>query len=204
MEKVQLAQIETQISVDGCSQSDRVGLLISGGIDSAILAALLIRRSIKNKDKSSFFPFVIKKSDQSFCRVPSILKFLKDHFKVQIAQIQYVGDATLHHSLINKSAIKEIFEKKLCDHLYLGLTKNPPVQLPGLAPDRPSAINHAKIHAPFLGINKAQVLMIAKELSLLPLLSLTHTCTEEPQIPCLKCWQCSEKLWAFSIFNNQR
>jgi|LauGreDrversion4_2_1035121.scaffolds.fasta_scaffold111021_2 hypothetical protein len=52
---------------------------------------------------------------------------------------------------------------------------------------------------PFLHLDKSHTVQLAHDLGLDWLPKMTHTCTESPDIRCGRCWQCSERAWAFNL-----
>lgn len=174
----------------------RIGPLLSGGLDSAVLLATILFTARKKNKKLKVQPFSIIKSDGSSNYVPKILDYLSARYDFKIPPTFTVGDGSLHHTQTGQSAITEIFEKNLCDQIFFGTNKIPPQELPGLAPKRREG-THPRIQAPFFSLYKTHVLDLCIQLGDEKLFELTHTCTEQTTGNCRQCWQCHERAWAF-------
>ena len=172
----------------------KYGILISGGLDSAILLALIA----KDNPTVNIQPFSVPKFDGSYHYVKSIIDFINTKYNSNIPYSKIVGNPNLHHSQQNASGVREIFEKNYVDFLFIGLNQNPPElsNMPS-APKRPTHSNNPRILLPFIELYKDKILNLAYENNLEELINITHTCTEMTDTRCNTCWQCQERAWAF-------
>ena len=185
------------VEIDWNSRA-RIGILLSGGLDSAVLLAAMLHVSRETGTPLKIQPFTIKKPDNSFQYVDAILGSMKTHYGVKVPAPIFVGDGTLSHAVINRDATRDIFSRDLCDFLFFGLNQNPPETLPGgSAPNRPSDMGNPLLKAPLLPLYKNHILELAIQLKREYLFLLTHTCTERETGRCGACWQCEERAWAF-------
>ncbi len=176
----------------------KYGILISGGLDSAILLALLV----KEFPKINIQPFSVPKHDGSYHYVKSIIGFINKQYNTNIPNTLIVGDPDLHHSQQNASGVREIFNNNYVDFLFIGLNQNPPIlaSLPS-APKRPKKSDNPKILLPFIEMYKDKILNLFYENNIEELINLTHSCTEMTNARCNTCWQCQERAWAFRELN---
>lgn len=179
----------------------RVGLMISGGLDSAVLLAALLHASQTEKIPLDLQLFSVKKQDGGYQYVPEIASYLSKKFNVPLRSQMFVGNGELHHRLVNQSGIDEIFAKGLAEEVFIGINPIPPIPLPGLAPIRSKTIGMRGLRAPFLKMYKTHILNLALQLDCAGLFPLTHTCTQQPTGSCGICWACSERKWAFDQMN---
>ena len=172
--------------------SKQYGIMLSGGLDSAILLYLLIQQ----EPKIQLQPFTIPKFDGSMLYVDPIIDYVSKKFNVKIPKTIEVGDPTVHHRLQSTIAAGEILTKHNVDFLFNALNQNPPElnHLPG-APQRDKKSGHRKILMPFVELYKDQILSLITDIELI---NLTHSCTEQQVGRCKVCWQCTERAWAFS------
>ena len=176
----------------------KYGILISGGLDSAVLLALLL----KHYPTINIQPFTIPKHDGASLYVNNIIAHLNEKFKTNLSKTIYVGDPDAHHRQQSTTAVIEIFNKHPVDILFNALNKNPPElnDLPG-APQRTTKSDTHMIVLPFVDMLKTEILQLMYNNNLEDLIELTHSCTERQMTRCHQCWQCTERAWAFAQLN---
>jgi len=178
------------------TQTDkRYGLLLSGGIDSAILLYLLI----KVNPEINIQPFTIAKTDGAYLYADPIIDHFNQKFNLSIPKTIVVGDPTVYHRQQSATAVQEIFDKHPVDYLFIGINQNPPelTDLPG-APKRDTKSTDPRIIFPFVDLYKHNILGFMYNNQQEDLIDITHSCTEQ-QIG--RCWQCQERAWAFKQLN---
>jgi hypothetical protein len=176
------------------------GILLSGGIDSAVLLYLLIR----DNHLINLQPFTIPKTDGAALYADPIIKHFNKKFGLKIPSTILVGDPTVFHRNQSTTAVKDIFNNHPVDYLYIAINQNPPElnDLPG-APDRAKSSTHPKILVPFINLYKDSILQIMYDTQQEDLIDITHSCTEQQQGRCGKCWQCTERKWAFKQLDKE-
>lgn len=180
-------KIDTQIN-------KTYGLLLSGGLDSAILLYLLI----KNNPKIDLTIFTIPKHDGSALYAGLVVDHFNKKFNLNILVPIFVGDPDAHHTEQSTIAIVEIFAKNKIDYLFMGVNTNPPElnDLDG-APKRKLTSPNAKLIYPFARMLKNEIIEIMFNEGQEDLINITHSCTEQKIGRCSRCWQCTERAWAF-------
>jgi hypothetical protein len=174
------------------------GILLSGGIDSAVLLYLLI----KNNKHLKIQPFTIPKKDGAYLYADPIIDFYNKKFNLDIPKTIKVGDPEAHHSQQNISAVKDIFKNHQIDKIFIAINVIPETlkNYPG-APNRTKESNDFRIVFPFINLTKDIILSILFKNNLEDLIPLTHSCTEQKTGRCNVCWQCKEREWAFNQIN---
>lgn len=180
----------------------KYGILLSGGIDSAILFSLVIQSFLEKSIPIKIQPFTIPKKDGSYLYVPQIINFLKNQYRVDLPETIHVGNTKYRHNLQSWSAVKEILAtypdiKKI----FVALNKNPNIDLPGLPPKRITDPGKGHLIFPFLNLVKTDILQFSEQYQLQELYNITHSCTNQPIGRCNHCWQCGERAWAFKSLN---
>lgn len=173
----------------------KYGILLSGGLDSAVLLYLII----KDYPLIDIQPFTIPKHDGAILYADPVIDHFNEKFDLKIPKTIAVGDPDAHHRLQSKTATKEIFEKYIVDKLFIAINQNPPelTDLPG-APRRDQKSNDPRIIFPFVDLYKDDILRIMINEQQEDLSEITHSCTEQKIGRCGICWQCTERRWAFS------
>lgn len=173
----------------------KYGIMLSGGLDSAVLFYLLIQE----EPKIQLQPFTINKSDGAARYANPIIEHFNKKFNLNIPNTIYVGDPTVHHRSQSKTAVIDIFANHPVDHLFIGINQNPPEldHLPG-APLRDKRSTDPRIIFPFVDMYKTDIIDLMFKHNQEDLIYITHSCTEQSVGRCNKCWQCTERYWSFS------
>lgn len=193
---------------------NKIGLLVSGGLDSSLLAYLLHDIKYKTNRNNTFEFFVVPRPDDSVTHVKRIVNYLDNHFKQPKSTIHIVGTGNLHHSKQVTSGIKDAIDNYDCDIYLSSITTNPPELLPNyeygkyLEPDGTpyngpirKKSYHPKLIDVFWDYTKEDTVKIIKDYNLISIMYLSHTCTGSKFKRCNVCWQCCERAWAFSKNN---
>lgn len=193
-------------------QKQRVGILLSGGMDSGLLLNLL---DIACTD-CTFVIFTMDKPDGSLKYSADIIK--KSKLKNKWEQHTVKGgkeNEIASLGITGKTAFRHILDDYITDLdvLYSGNTSNPPQPLVSTTapPDR-SVANKAvekydKFEIPFIELDKAETIDLVKRLDIEWLFEASHTCTEFDVGRCyletesIHCWQCMERQWGFAENN---
>lgn len=169
--------------------TDTVGIMLSGGMDSALLLYLLAKY-IDN----TIIPFTVPKTDGAKYYVTPIVDWINNTLDKRIQQPILIGDPLIHHSQIINFALKMI--EGQYDVLYFAGNTYPEDVLPnGPKRTRRKQINHIQ---PFFDCYKTDIVQAYVDYGILDLITLTHTCTEKEFGRCNICWQCRERQWAFN------
>jgi len=172
----------------------KYGLLLSGGLDSAVLLYLLIKQC----STINLQPFTIPKHDGSALYADLIIDHFNKKFGLSIPRTIFVGNPDAHHTEQSTTAIIEIFKNHKVDYLFMGVNTNPP-ELDNLngAPKRKLESTDPKLLYPFAHMLKDEIIKIMLDEGQEDLADITHSCTEKKIGRCGRCWQCTERAWAF-------
>lgn len=187
-----------------------VGISVSGGLDSTLLAYLLHDLKYKLDSGVQFKFFCVDRPDDSITHARRIVDYIDKCFNQSHSKIYIVGDGTLHHAEQVKSGMREAISQYGLDLLVTGVTKNPDELLPNyvydsfkdldgtiyngpvrVKPQNPKFVN------PFWDVTKQETVKLIKDMALIELPNITHTCTGSRTTRCNRCWQCCERAWAF-------
>lgn len=173
----------------------KYGIMLSGGLDSAVLFYLLIQK----EPKICLQPFTIDKMDGAARYANPIVDHFNKKFNLTVPKTLYVGDPTVYHRLQSTTAVIDIFSNYQIDYLFIGINQNPPEleNLPG-APKRDKRSKDPRIIFPFVDLYKTDIIKLLFKNNQEDLINITHSCTEQPIGRCNRCWQCTERAWSFS------
>ena len=178
-------------------ENKTIGIFLSGGLDSSVLAYLVLSLKARHKTNNELYFFTVKKHDNSEVYSKKVLSYLKEKFSEDIKNHIFVGDPSLYHGYVVLSGILEASKYDL-DIFLLADTTNPPHLTNGPARYRSQ---YEKVYQPFFDLNKDKTVEIAIQENILDLIKITHSCTQLKIKRCNNCWQCSERKWAFEQNN---
>lgn len=191
--------LDKQVNITIPSWAKRIGVMVSGGLDSALMLYLLLKE-IKSTESSVQLTVynVPNVRDNAITHSKNVVNFLENLFDTKINLVN-VGENNLPHNQIIMAGAKYIIENKLVDVLYSGSNQNPPVTLPAQGPWRRNPHDHIPEHLafPFIHLYKTHIVDMYKQFDLMPLAYVTHSCTETLEGRCGTCFQCYERAWAF-------
>lgn len=177
------------LKLESIKPDHTVGIMLSGGMDSALLLYLLA-----SKLDNYIIPFTVAKTDGAKHYVNSIAEWVSTRLNKNIKEPTIIDNPATHHSQIINYALNLIENRY--DILYFAGNSYPVDILPN-GPARTRRTNKKHIQ-PFFDLYKTDILQAYIDYDIMELLLLTHTCTELEFGRCNLCWQCKERQWAFN------
>lgn len=184
------------MNIDLPKYGEKIGLAMSGGMDSALLAYVLFEAQ-----KVIGFELTVYTVDlgNSIKYVKDILNFIGVNPEIKLIPNPKNPNGALSPQFI------EIMET--VDRFYTGTTRNPDWadSIPaGEKPHRYVKIQWRNLYMPFGTSSKDAIVALYFEMELdKSLLPLTHTCTERLDTNCGVCFACRERKWAFDASLNK-
>lgn len=172
-----------------------IGLLLSGGLDSAALGYLLVTGRNALKTSNVFEFIVLPTSDAALKHALTVAAWL-DGIGGVPSKIRVKGNPNLHHALRVRSALHEALKDLPHLSLVLNAANATPEELSG-GPIRVNSSN-PRVHLPFFSYTKDKLVALYLTFKTDELFRITHTCTETRGLRCGICWQCRERAWAFN------
>jgi hypothetical protein len=208
-----LSNITVKLSnVDIEIPSDPIGLSLSGGADSSLLAFILLKYSRSpihffttvdtgsNQRNLHYAPLVIKKCIEltNNYNVHHHIKFVEQYdrdqfFKhleycVDLNQVSVMFTGT---TALPPDSVLDTFTIKLNPELYARRDPN----------NKKSVWSkNRKFYSPLINLNKTQIRDLYRELGIFDnIVPLTNSCTDKSNRidHCGQCWWCQERKWAF-------
>jgi hypothetical protein len=185
-----------QIEIKLHEGKQRIGVMLSGGADSAILLYLLALERKMEGGTQEIIPFTVARPDGAWNYVKPIVDKINQMLGIELPDPIQVGDPTLHHSKQGRSGEIEARSKHRIDHFYYGSQQHPPVPMPGEYPKRPDQVELPGTTIPFALVDKRHTLGLYEVFQAWPLIELTHSCTAQTEGRCGECYNCKEREWA--------
>lgn len=189
------------------SNNLRYGILLSGGLDSAVLLFLLMTEYKNLNIEPNIKIFTIPKTDGSYLYVPGIISKINEKFNSNLRPTTLVGSSCDHHTVQVSHATRDIFTSDVVDELFIATNQNPPeeefdfLQFKNGANIRSKEVT-ARIHKPFFILRKSHIVDFMYQFNAEELAVLTHSCIKMTDTRCTVCFPCKERQWAF--FKNQK
>jgi 7-cyano-7-deazaguanine synthase in queuosine biosynthesis len=182
------------------TEYNRIGISMSGGMDSTLLAAMLFPKL--DHGKITIYTVEQRNNVQTVKAILKKLSFDSWGKEIDIDHVIITDPKNVN------GALSPIFVD-ICntvDYLYTGITKNPPWadDIPdGQKPHRFNKLSWQNMLMPFGLTTKDEILQLYQQFDYGDLLTFTHTCTERPdgELSCGTCFACQERMWAFDKLN---
>ena len=204
------------------AQYKNIGLKISGGADSAIVAYMLAKYIAEERPDMTIIPITVTHAQKNYQVEFSkkVMDFIEKQFDIKFGQ-QYVSMAAGEddYTETQNRLVDKLFADNTIDCLYMGLTRNPPMEvmmtfapmvIEAGFPDR----NHTKPksqkisitrYAPLINMDKKEVAALFNQFDLIDtLFPLTRSCedfvTEFNEHCKIRCFHCHERFWGFGRY----
>ncbi len=172
----------------------RIGVLVSGGIDSALLYYLLLHVKNLTNSKTDIIPLIMLRKEGSKYFASPIVEKINSLFNIQRKPYR-IGDNTLPETEQIKSAVVQAFNIFKIEYIFIGAIHNRPEHMIGFDTIEIPELPHVVI--PFRKLEKSHVIDIFYQLQIEHLLSFTHSCDQQELTACGECNGCRERSWGF-------
>jgi len=183
------------ITVELPAKPARVGILISGGIDSAILYHLLLLENTFRKNKHVIQPLTVIRKEGSKHFSKLVIAHLHAVHNIPYEDAIIVGDNTLPEEEQVKSGVIEAHANGF-DAVYAGVIEQLPQFMVNWQPIPSKETNRFK--TPLTNLNKSHIIDLCVRLKQEALFYITHSCSIKELGRCNTCNGCNERSWGFS------
>jgi len=183
------------ISITLPKQKSRIGVLVSGGIDSAILYYLLLLENQFRGNIHEVLPISIMRTEGSEYFSKLVVASINRKFKIANLETIIVGDPTLPDHEQVKSGVDDALKLGF-DIVYAGVIEQQPEHMIGWTP--PPSGETRRFKTPLKDINKIYIIDLVIKCKQEDLFYITHTCNGYKIGRCDGCNGCNERAWGFS------
>lgn len=187
----------------------RLGIMLSGGIDSTILYYLLLHTIHTESPKTFLRPFTIRRKDGSKRVVNKVVDEINKLFGYENVIPTVVGDTTLPEIEQVKSGVIEAWNLlgpyppffPYVDIMYIGAISVRDEHLFGYI--LPEIIETETVRFPLLNLEKSHVTDLYYKMGVEHLLQYTYSCVTDENTHCGHCNGCVERAWGFEQLNKK-
>lgn len=176
----------------------KLGVLVSGGLDSAILFYLLKTINQKIGNVHTIIPYSIRRKEGSIIHAPLVIDYIHKCFNEEPTKISFID--TLSSIREGKQvwlATQIIKTTNEVDHLYLGVIYSRPDHFKDVEVFRPTKKEIGFLKYPFFQLEKSHIIDLIINLNQQKLFEITTSC-DNYGIKCFGCVGCTERAWGFS------
>ena len=177
----------------------RIGVMVSGGIDSTILYYLIL--SLTRNTDYYVRPFCVQRKEGSIFHAKPAVEEVGRLFNRNNDFPTFVGDNTLPELEQVESGISDAYNYAKIEVMYVGVISNRDEHLIGY--DKTIVTETENLKFPFQHLEKSHVVDLYYRLGLEYLLAYTHSCDHNQHEHCWNCNGCNERIWAFSQLNKK-
>lgn len=182
------------ITIDLPPIPKKLGVMISGGLDSAILYYLILAQNEQLGNIHEVVPLTVLRKEGSKNFAKLVVAHVHDHFKREYLDPIIVGDPQLPEEQQVKSGVLAAWKLGI-NIVYTGLIEQLPQHMVGWQPIPYS--ENVKFKVPLAHLNKSHIIDLIVQLEQTPLFYITHSCSAHEISRCRNCNGCDERQWGF-------
>ena len=174
----------------------RIGVLVSGGLDSALLY-YLIKKLTLTDDRYSVIPYTIIRNDGSSRYAQPVIDYVHEILGIEQQYATKLDIAETDSELQVAAGMRELrsTDRNL---IYIGIIQTLEEHALHGVPKPYVPTNSELFNYPLKDLTKAHIVQLIIQLGLEKLFTLTHSCVYDIDTPCGVCNRCNERAWAFT------
>jgi hypothetical protein len=172
----------------------KIGVFVSGGIDSALLYYLLLLEKQKINHDCDIVPLVIFRKEGSKRFAPPIIEKINRMVGVD-KTFKRLGNTTLPEPEQVTSAVKQAFQLLKIEVVFVGVISNRPEHQIGF--DLIPVPDSELVKTPLNNLEKSHIIDLYNQLGIASLLDMTFSCDQSDNTACGTCNGCRERAWGF-------
>ena len=180
-------------------ESLKLGVLVSGGIDSALLYYLLLKLNSECGNRHEIIPYSVMRREGSRTFAEPVISYISGLFGKKMP-LTVVGNNELPEDKQVKSGVYEALIRHRVDIVYVGVIEQLPAHMVGWSPIPASESSRFKM--PFVHLNKSHIIDLVYQVGQEHLLDITHSCIFDTG-RCVTCNGCREREWAFTLLGKK-
>lgn len=189
-----------------------IAIMLSSGADSAVLLYMLCLSLLEEKrhpEKELPFIFTLPKVDGAEDHALKVVNWINQKLSLKLPAPIIDGPANindLRHGEILSQSLLYLGAKYKANYAFVGDQQSVPApySVGGTYPNRYLENPYPQyLGMPFLHLDKSHTIDFHYRLNTLPLLEISHSCTQRRAGRCGSCYHCNERSWAFERLKKQ-
>ena len=177
----------------------RIGVMVSGGIDSTLLYYLLQFLKKTHNTNHDIKSFVVPRSEGSKYFAKPIVNYVNNLLDIPESYPILVGNTQVDESKQVESGVVDAFKFVKIETIYIGAIDLRPEHLINI--EKPTVVETEVVKLPLLHLEKSHIIDLYYKLGIEAILQHTHSCNNSETVHCGICNGCTERLWGFSQLN---
>lgn len=190
------------INIDLSEYPSKLAVLYSGGADSTLLYYLVISSIMQNYPEKSLDLIIVDRYNNPVDRATTLYNNIRSTIRDSVTRLRFIP---LSDSVPGNLQVLRAVDKIKADYdaIFWGINQYPDDN--SIRPKNSSyQINFDtfkapdKLHLPFAKFKKTDIIETYVKLGITDILYNTHSCGEPVDQPCGECFNCRERIWAFT------
>ena len=175
-------------------EPSKIGIFVSGGLDSAILYYLLMLENKTQNEIHEIVPLTVLRTEGSKNFSQLVVAHVQSAFHKSYTESIKLGDNTLPEPEQVKSGVLDARNRGF-KRVYTGLIEQLPEHMIGW--DKIPYSENDFFKAPMKDLNKSHVVELCYQFKQEALFYITHSCAAWEVSRCYSCNGCNERRWGF-------
>jgi len=176
----------------------KLGVMVSGGLDSAILYYIIQKLNIDHNLNHTICPIVILREEGSKTHADPVIEYVNESLNLPSQIIEKLDfEQKIPPHLEVKVAASIMKTRKKFDHIFIGLIITRPEHAIDI--DVTGPVDNEFVLFPFALLEKCHIIDLIHQLNVQELFNITISCDKGNY--CGKCNGCRERAWGFEIMN---
>jgi asparagine synthetase B (glutamine-hydrolysing) len=177
----------------------RIGVMVSGGIDSTLLYYLL--QYLKKTHQTDHFirPLMVPRHEGSTLYAKPMVNHVHRLLDLPESYPTSVGTSEVPDPKQVESGVVDALKYLKIDTVYIGAISLRPEHLINI--EKPEVIETETIKFPLLNLEKSHIVDLYHKLGIESILQYTHSCNTSETTHCGTCNGCTERIWGFNELN---
>lgn len=173
--------------------NNRIGVFVSGGMDSTLLYYLLLKEHQLTKSASVIYPIVImRKADHAHHK---IIGKINQIFNYQAPTLRFGNTTLAENKQVESAIIQSLTLPPYIQAAFIGLIQVQKEHAIGI--EMPITPQHSQIFSPLQHVDKSHIVELYYRFGISELLTYTFSCDVPGSSPCGICNGCRERQWGF-------
>lgn len=176
----------------------KLGVMVSGGLDSAILYYIIQKLNIDHNLNHTVCPIVILREEGSKTHADPVIEYINESLNLPsqiIEKLDFKQKIPPHLEV--KVAASLMKTRKKFDHIFIGLIITRPEHAIDI--DVTGPVDNECVLFPFALLEKCHIVDLINKLNVSELFNITISC--DKGINCGKCNGCRERKWGLTVMN---